>query len=337
VTRTASSEHTVPIALASQLVRLVKRWNVRADDVLSEVGLTEAVLEDPLVRLPVATMCSLLERARTLTGEPGLGYYLGVQTRATLYGYLGFALLSASTVGEALKLVLQFAPIFSTALAVDVRVEGRVASIVFEEQADFGSVRDIVLISTIVGLRELGRGSTGRDTGGSADFAFPEPDYHARFAHMALYSRFDQPVNRIQFDAAVLSFPIITADPVALQLMLAQCERELDAVHSGAGFAHRVRSLITDDDENFGSVEQIAAHFGLSQRTLRRRLAAEGVSFSALVDDGRRDKALRLLRSSRLSVEDLARRLGYATASSFVRAFHRWTGETPVQYRRRRP
>jgi len=121
----AASEHTVPIALASQLVRLVKRWNVRAEDLLSEVGLTEKALEDPLVRLPVATMCSLLERARTLTAEPGLGYYLGVQTRATLYGYLGFAMMSASTVGEALNIVVQFAPIFSTALAVDVRVDGR--------------------------------------------------------------------------------------------------------------------------------------------------------------------------------------------------------------------
>jgi AraC-like DNA-binding protein len=330
----SASEHTVPIALVSQLVNLVKRWDIRPAELLSAGRMTEKALDDPSARVPVPTMCALLERARTLTEEPGLGYFLGLQTRVTLYGYLGFAMLSASTIGDALKVCLQFAPIFSTALAIDLRVEGRVASLSFEERADLGSARDIVLISTIVGLREMGRATTGRDTGGSADYAFPEPAYHSRFAHLALYSRFDQPVNRIQFDAAVIGFPILTADPIALQLMRAQCERELDSLRFGTTFAHRVRNLIAGDDDSFGALEQIAAHFQLTPRTLRRRLAAEGVSFSALVDEGRRDKALRLLRSSRLSVEDVARRLGYATASSFVRAFHRWTGETPVQYRR---
>jgi len=329
----SASEHTVPIALVSQLVRLAKRWQVDAAELLTEVGISEKALEDPLERIPVATMCKLLDLARTLTAEPGLGYYLGLQTRATLYGFLGFAFLSASTVRDALNLSIHFAPIFSTALSVDLRVEGRVASLSFEERADFGSVRDIVLISTIVGAREMGRATTGRDTGGSADFAFPEPDYHARFAHLALYSRFDQPVNRIQFDAAVLDFAIVTGDPVALLLARRQCERELDQLGFRTAFADRVRRLVAGDHD-FDSLDQIAAHLDLSPRTVRRRLAAEGVSFSALVDQGRRDKALRLVRSSRLSIEDVARQLGYTTASSFVRAFHRWTGKTPLQYRR---
>jgi AraC-like DNA-binding protein len=325
--------HTVPIALVSQLVHLVARWQVPAADLLSAVGLNESALVAPFERVPIATMCALLERARALTGEPGLGYYLGLQTRVTLYGFLGFAMMSATTIGDALKLGLEFAPVFSTALAMKLHVEGRTASLSFVERADLGSARDIVLISLIVGLRELGRATTGRDTGGSADFAFPEPAYHARFEHLALYSRFDQPVNQIQFDRAVIDFPILTADPVAVQLGRMQCERELDALGFGAGLADRVRRMASDD-EHLGSLERMARHLELSPRTLRRRLAAEGFSFSALVDEGRRDKALRLVRSPRLSIEDVARQLGYTTTSSFVRAFHRWTGKTPVSYRR---
>jgi AraC-like DNA-binding protein len=186
----------------------------------------------------------------------------------------------------------------------------------------------------LVGLRELGRALTGRDTGGSADFAFPEPEYHARFAHLALNSRFNQPMNRILFDAAVLDFPIITADPISVQLARMQCERDMEELGFSAQMADRVRRLIADGEDELGSLEQLALRLDLSPRTLRRRLAAEGVSFSVLVDEGRRDKALRLLRSSRLSIEHVARQLGYTTASSFVRAFHRWTGKTPVQYRR---
>jgi AraC-like DNA-binding protein len=331
--RPSKQRPTVPIALVSQLVQMAQRWQVSPADLLASAGMSEESLGHPFERVPVATMCTLLDRARTLTGERGLGYYLGLQTRATLYGYLGFATLSAATVGDALKIILEFAPIFSTALAMSLRVEGRLASLSFEERVDLGSVRDIVLISMIVGLRELGRATTGRDTGGSADYAFPEPDYHSRFAHVALYSRFDQPVNRIQFDAAVLDFPVLTADPIAVQLARMHCERELDELGFTTRLSDRVRRLAAADDD-FGSLEQVAKQLDLSPRTLRRRLAAEGVSFSVLVDQGRCDKALRLLRSSRLSIDAVARQLGYTTASSFARAFHRWTGKTPLEYRR---
>jgi AraC-like DNA-binding protein len=320
------------MGLVSQLTQLVKRWNVRPSQLMAAVGLEERILEDPFLRVPVSTMCALLEQARSMTGEPGLGYYLGLQTRATLYGYLGFAGLSASTVGDALNLAVQFAPIFSTALALDLRVEGQIASLTFEERADLGSVRDIVLISMIIGLRELGRATTGRDTGGSADFAFPQPAYCARFAHLTLHSRFDQPAHRMRFDVAVLNYPIITGDPVAREIARIQCERELSELDIGSRLADRVLRLLAHDDAS--SLEHIASQLELSPRTLRRRLAAEGVSFSSLVNRSRRDEALRLLRSSRLSIEDVARELGYTTASTFVRAFHRWTGQTPMQYRR---
>jgi AraC-like DNA-binding protein len=327
-----SAEHTVPIALVSQLVQVVRRWNVSAVDLLRQVGWTEAILEDPLGRVPLPIMCSLLAAARVMTGEPGLGYYLGQGTRVTIGGYLGFAGLSALTVGDAIRVMCQFAPLFSTALEVELRVEGRLASLYFEERADLGGVRDIILINILVGLRSVGRSLTGRDTGGSADYAFPEPEYHTRFAHMALYSRFDQPHNRIVFDAEVLKFPIVTGDPVALQLAERECERELDRLAEQTPFVDCVRRLMQENE--IASLVQLAARLETSPRTLRRRLAADGVSFSALVDDGRRVKALRLVRSSRLSIEDVARRLGYAAPSTFARAFQRWTGQTPTQYRR---
>jgi len=187
---------TVPIALVGQLVDVAKRWHVRAEDLLVEVALSEN-LDNPFERLPVATMCQLLERARSLMGEPGLGYHLGLQTRATLYGYLGFAALSASSVREALALVVQFAPMFSTALTIDLRIDGRVASLYLEEHVDLGAARDVVLIHTMVGLREMGQALTGRELNGSADFAFPEPDCHVRFSQLAPYARFGQPVNRL--------------------------------------------------------------------------------------------------------------------------------------------
>jgi AraC-like DNA-binding protein len=326
--------HTVPIALLLRLVDLVKRWHIPADELLSGVGLSETMLEDPPERLPVATMCAALERARLLTGEPGLGFYLGLQHRVSIYGYLGFAALSASSVREALELAVQFAPVFSTALAIHLRVEDRVASLCVEEHADLGSARDIVLISMLLGLREVGSALTGRSLQGVFELRIPEPLYYPRFADLAPTWRFGQPINRMQFDAASLDLPIITADRAACRLARKLCERALDELGFDAGLADRVRRLLASDAGGFPSFAQVAARIHLSPRTLKRRLAAQGLSFSALVDRERRERALDLLRSSRLSIEDVAERLDYTAASSFVRAFHRWTGQTPAAYRR---
>lgn len=324
--------HTVPIALVAQLVHVVRRWDVPAADLLPAVGLSEDLLADPFERVPLSTMCKLLERARLRTGEPGLGYYLGLETRATLYGAIGFAGLAASTVGDGITLGLQFAPLFSTALAMELSVEGGLAVLTFEERADLGSVRDMILISMVVGLREIGTVITGRKTGGSAEYAFSEPTYQARFAHVAPPSRFNRPSTRFRFDAAILKYPVLTRDTVARERARIQCERDLDELQARSGLANRARRLLESDD--VGSINQLATRLNMAPRTLRRRLASEGVSFSTLVDESLRDEAQRLMRSSRMPIDEVARRLGYTSASSFARAFHRWTGKTPARYRR---
>jgi AraC-like DNA-binding protein len=279
-------------------------------------------------------MCQLHQRARLVTGEPGLGYYLGLQKRVSVYGYLGFAAVSASTLREALELAVRFGPLFSTAIALNLHVEGRAASLCFEEQVNLGAARDIVLISLLFGLQTIGSALTGQEAGASVDLAIPKPDYHERFAHLAHDLRFGQPFNRVVIDASILDSPIVSADPMALQMARTLCERSLDDLGYDTGLIDNVRRLLANDQNGFRSLEQVAARIHLSPRTLKRRLASQGVCFSELVDRERREKAMVLLRSSRLSIDDVAEQLDYSTASTFVRAFHRWTGTTPAAYRR---
>lgn len=77
------------------------------------------------------------------------------------------------------------------------------------------------------------------------------------------------------------------------------------------------------------SIGQVAAQIGVSARTLQRRLAAEQVSFQELLDGYRQEQAMELLREGRLSMGEVAYRLGYAEQSAFTRAFRRWTGLAP--------
>jgi AraC-like DNA-binding protein len=330
----AARTHTVPVALALQTVDMVKRWNISKQELFATAGWAEDAVDDPLRRLPATAMNDLLGAARDLTCEPGLGYYLGLQKRVSLYGYLGFAALSAPSVRRALELSVEFAPIYSTALAVNLTITGNTASLQVDEQMDFGAVRDVVLISFMLGLQTIGAALTGLDGQQSVELAMAEPPYHRRFAGVARNWRFGQPATRLVLDVDALDSPIMTADHAALTLARSLCEKALDELGYDARLEDRVRRLVPDDDGGFRSLEEVAAHVHMSARTLKRRLAAQGVTFSTLVDRARRERALALLQSSRLPIEDVAERLDYATASTFVRAFHRWTGTTPAAYRR---
>jgi len=95
----------------------------------------------------------------------------------------------------------------------------------------------------------------------------------------------------------------------------------------------RVRALMSNDKGNTPSLRAIASAMHVSPRTLKRQLAAEGTSFTKIEDEERREKALFLLGSPRLSLKEIADRLGYANLANFSRAFQRWTGHTPGEHR----
>ena len=327
-------QHTLPAVHVLHLAELVQRWGVTPGELLSGSGMREDALTDPDARLSVGALAALIERARSLTGEGALGVHLGLQMRVSAHGYLGFAAMTASTLREALELAVRFGPTRSTALALRLHVEGPVAALVFEENADFGAARDAVLLSMMVGLAQIGGAITGRELVGRADFAFPEPPYWARVAGAVPDVRFGQPANQLVFDAALLELPLVMSDRASLRLAQEQCERALDALGLDGRIVARVRGVIAKKEGGAGSLEEAAAQLHMSPRTLKRKLASQGVTYSSLAEAERRERALLLLRSSELSLDEVADRIGYSDVANFTRAFRRWTGRTPASYRK---
>jgi AraC-like DNA-binding protein len=329
--------HTIPGIHAAHLAALLGRWGISPEELLDPLGLKANELADPSSRLSVSLFRRVVARARMLTGEPGLGFHIGLHSRVSLHGYLGIAAMTASTLREALELTTRFAPTRST--AIDMRLEERddEAVIVIDEKCSFGEAQDLVIICLIVGLMHIGESLVGHLLEGRVDLAFPEPDYVARLAgELAPRFRFDQPAHRIVFDRKHLDLPLRLADPDALRLARDQCERELERLGFRQGFASRVRSILGARARDLPLLDAIAAELGTSQRTLKRKLAEEGVSYSELVDEARSARAVALMRSE-LTVDEIADRLGYSDAANFTRAFRRWTGKTPRAFRKAPP
>jgi AraC-like DNA-binding protein len=331
---------TLPASSAVHLAELVGRWDVSPSALLRGTALRKAELSRPGVRLPVAAMVRLVERARALTREPALGIYFGLQMRVSWHGYLGLAAMTSRNVRQALELTARFAPTLTGALAFSLEVEGANASLVIHERADFGAARDAIVLALVVGLWQLGCTLTGRQLGGRAELAFPEPPYIARFRPMMPGAvRFEQPQNRLVFPASDLELPVVTADPAALLMTREQCERELDALGFEGPFRERVRALTLRGSGGARALEEVAAQLHVSPRTLKRKLAGVGTSYSEILDGERQRGARSLLRTTSLTMDEIAERLGYSDVANFGRAFRRWTGRTPgaVRHKRRGP
>jgi AraC-like DNA-binding protein len=333
MTHPTLNAHTFPGPFGLYLAELVKRWGVSTKDLLAGSNVEEEVLAEPRSRLSTSQVAWILDRARQLTGQPALGFHLGTQLRVSALGNLGMALLSASTTREAIDLAVEFLPIVTTSLGLRLRVEGREASIVVEEHADFGPARDIVLLAVLTSIWRIATRMTAQCMTGYADLALPEPAYFAQLGRIGAHIRFNQPVTRLVFDAALLAVPYSMHDPVALQFARKACAEALNALDGTHRTVGRVRALLNTKRGSMPSVIQVAAALHMSPRTLKRVLAGEGTSFSLLVQGERRERAMLLLRSRNLSIKDVARSVGYSNVMNFRRAFHRWTGQTPGEHR----
>jgi AraC-like DNA-binding protein len=325
---------SIPAVQALHLVELVRRWGVSPAALLRGIDLDERALSDPNRRVAADVLVPLVERARTLTGEPGLGIYFGLRMQVASHGYLGFAAMTAPTVGEALDLAARFAPVLTTAFTLRLTQTEKTAALVLDEEADFGPARDAVLFALLVGIWRIGCTLTGRELGGHAELSFPEPAYFSRFRPVAPNVRFAQARNRLVFPATTLALPLSSADPAALQLAREQCERAIEALGFEGRLVGRVRAAVSKAGGGFRTLDEVAAKLGISSRTLKRKLATRGTSYSDLLDQARLERARELLRSDRRSIEEIAETLGYSDVANFTRAFRRWTGTTPAAHRR---
>jgi AraC-like DNA-binding protein len=142
-------------------------------------------------------------------------------------------------------------------------------------------------------------------------------------------------VDEVVFPAAVKLMPIVSADPYLNQLLLKYCEEALAHRPShGATLRSSVENAITPLlPHGKAGAGEVARQLGMSHRTLARRLAAEGLTFSEIQTELKTDLARRYLRDGDLPISQIAWLLGYREVSAFTHAFKRWTGTTPRQSR----
>lgn len=265
----------------------------------------------------------------TATGHaPGVGLAVGERLSLRAYGVWGFALLTCPTVRAAVEFGLRYLPLTYAVTGLSLLVRGEEAHLVVDDGPEETGLRQFLAereIAVTAGILRTILDESPPSMRVELHFAPTSVDYaHALGAPVA----FNAPHTAIVVDAAVLDLPLPQADLLTLTACERAC-RSLLLERCSPCVAQSVRTIIA---EGVTEASFIAARLHLSPRTLRRHLAEEGTSLRHLVDEARRFQAIELMALHQLSVEQVALRLGYTDAATFIRAFRRWTGTTPAAY-----
>jgi AraC-like DNA-binding protein len=324
----------VPAIYAAQLLQLVARWHIAPRELLSGSELSAAELEQSQARISPVALWELIERALSLTNEPGLGFYYGLQLKLSSHGSVGFAAMTSATLRESLHIAERFLSLRAPFLSLRLVEEGDSAALELSSLYAAETQLMFVTEALFTALIQMARSVLGRSLQGSFELSYTQPKYFADFAHLWPGPvQFASAHNRIRFARGLLDESLQMADPVAARQALSECERELSALLDNRSLVASVRLQLSSRERGYPSLTELSRQRHVSERTLKRRLAEQGTSYQKLVDGLRRERALSLLENEAHSVDQVAALLGYSDAANFNRAFRRWLGESPSSWR----
>ncbi len=331
----SATEVVLPSYYIRQIIEQVAQSGVAVEGWLAHLGVQPSRLETPLAALSFAEFRQLVVDALARTGEPALALLIGSRLQANTHGILGYAAMSGGSIREVVGLLEKFIALRANLLTVSHRVEGDEMRLCFAAALPLGDIQRPVLEAVVMAIKNM----LDFITMGSCQIrhvAFSAPSGGNDAIAQTLFGcpvQYDADWTGFAVPLAVVDQPLRLADPAAFQEAAQLCEQELEKRHGLESLAARVRQLMLQTQGDFPSLEMTARFLHLTPRTLHRRLEADGTSFRVIQEEVRHMLALEYLKAGRLTLQEIAYALGYTEMANFRRAFRRWEGVAPSQYR----
>jgi AraC-like DNA-binding protein len=326
---------SVSIVFVRAVVGTLERSGVSRADLLARVALDSCRLDEPEARLALEDFERVLASAIALTGDEALGLHMAEQMSDMTFDLLAHLVAHAPTLREALVLDSQFAGLVIDGMRLKAHDEGDS----FVIRCGFpraGPLWDRIFAEfTIAGLARLARAFVPRAMPLHAFFEHEQPSHSGEYVRLFGNDlRFHQGETSIAFDRELADRRQVNQHPELYSLLRTEAERRLDRLGTGIRPAARLlQYLLAMSPSRIPGMASAARDLGMTERTLRRHLAEEGTSYRDVVRSALQTFAGRMLRDPARSIKETAVALGFADAAAFVRAFKRWTGTTPGDFR----
>lgn len=307
------------------------------ETVLRVAGLDSAELLDPDARIKLRKVMAIWRQVLEAVPDPDFGVRLGARMQVRNIGLLGFLMMNSSTLGVALERLARFGRILDEAypFSLELRRDRAIYSVeaLPEERLTLPRVADLNVAAFVAIMREL----TQREIAPievHLPYLGPPKDLAGYRTFFRCGIKFDQARPGIVLRREHLDLPVVAADLELGRYLENHAGEVIRALAPAGTISERVeRALWAGMKEGELSLGLAASTLAMGPRTLQRRLRDEGTSFGQVRDSMRREMAVKLLRKPDLAVYEVAFLLGYSEPSTFYRAFRRWTGVPPLQYR----
>jgi AraC-like DNA-binding protein len=336
--RPGPDEKVYPVVKLATILETLSQQGVAPAEALVGVDLANSALSSPTTRVSLNQVIAGYRNALKLSRDPRFAYQAGLRFHVSSYGMFGFAMLSSMNFRQTMHFAVNYHELATP-----------LADVSFKE-ADNSGVWTIVPVphphvdaSLYRFLVELQFGihlSLHREIMGPefsprelhVTYGPPEnaPSYPDLFGCPV---RFGQSENKFLFETHWLDGVPKLGNEITYAAVLKLCDEMMEELQLHIGLVGKVRQVLLVNLMRPTSFESVADYLHMSARTLRRRLVEENTSFRKLVDELRMQMAIKYLRDTNLTIEDIAHALGFSDAANFRHAFRRWTKSAPQQFR----
>src|SRR5262245_28815451 len=326
-----SSWATMPMADLRTFANGFERLGHDVDALLADRGLSRRDLNDPDRRIACDVMGSLIARAQQKRFTPNLGLPMPLARQLGAYPLLDYLVLTSDTVGDALAQLARYLRITASPVSVEVRNDDDPVRVEIETLSAFGYEFEAALI--VLHFREETGGAFG-----AAGISFQhQPDDVTAFEQaLGCPVRSGASWNGVAIEPSTCRLPMRRRDPILRKFLESQADAILANTPARAGVAVDVRRALASRAASGATrMSAIARQLGMSERTLHRRLADDGVTYQEVLEEMRKAAAGRYLDESTLAIGEIAYLLGYSEPAAFHRAFKRWYATTPEHFRAR--
>jgi AraC-like DNA-binding protein len=313
--------------------KAMQNAGVDADAVLAKVGLDKSILSLPELRTPHDAQEWFWQAMEEVSGDPHIGLHLGSHMPIFKGQVLEYLFLSSPTFGEGLKRALDYQRLLSDAANA--------------EMVDHGErifLKQMLWSKKLAHLNECASVGVIKFFSFVTDGAFMPIEVHfshPRHADQREYERvfgcpvkFEMPDVGIFFDRKLMDLPSAHHEPELLQLHERLASEQMARLEK-QDLVFQVSRLVAELLESgHANLEEVAARLGIKPRQLRTRLADAGTNFNQLVAEYRCKLAKRLLAGTDENIDEIVYLTGFSEPSTFYRAFKRWVGMTPIEYRK---
>jgi AraC-like DNA-binding protein len=329
---------SVAVPMVRALIEVVERAGVPRREFLKAVGLAEHRLSDGDQCFTLKEFDDMQRVALDLTGDEALGFRLVEHGSQAAFALVGNLVSLAPTLRDALEIGSQFGCLLRGDSHQRLEEFISVARIRHDFQRTSARADRMHAEFVIAGLARLigiFAGPEARISG--AYFEHAAPAHHREYCRVfAGAERFNQSFTGIEFPRKLLDVQQLHHDPRLYALIHAEARRSIDTIARGPSHAERLkRYLSARPPARIPNMVVAARELGMSVRSLRRRLAEEGVSYRALVQAKLEEAAIQALQTPGRSVQEAAVATGFTDCTAFHRAFKHWTGVTPTEFQRR--